>query len=77
MNAATTTVNAPAIITTNRAITTAACTNITTVDGAAGPTNSRKGGKRGTVNYKSDEVKDLLVLVERVLPAGQQEAADW
>jgi hypothetical protein len=23
-----------------------------------GPTNSRKGGKRGMVNYTSDEVKD-------------------
>jgi hypothetical protein len=60
--------NAPAITTTNSAITgstittsnniTAASNNITTVHGAVGPTNSRKGGKRGMVNYTSDEVKD-------------------
>jgi hypothetical protein len=73
-NAPPTTVNAPAITTTNRAINTAASNNITNVHGAAGPNNSRKGGKRGTMNYTSDKVKYLLVLVERVLPAGPD---DW
>lgn len=30
--------------------------------------------KKGTVNYTSDEVKDLLLVVAKVLPAGNE---DW
>jgi hypothetical protein len=70
------TVNHPPT-TVNHSPNAAATTNVTTTTNRGIPTaasNNRRVGKKGMVNYTSDEVKDLLVIVERVLPAGPE---DW
>jgi hypothetical protein len=69
VNQTLTAVNNPPTASTTTNVTTTTTTTNRGIPTAA--SNNRR--KKGTVNYTSDEVKDLLVLVERVLPAGPEE----